>query len=69
MFLFRDLLKKLFRFLSSFYSHSMVSAESFTDQLFSNILNYVQQSRSQTFSKLTLITGAMNVLHHMTTKY
>ncbi|CAF1410192.1 unnamed protein product [Rotaria magnacalcarata] len=64
----RDLLKKLFRFLSSFYSHSNVSSEFFTDKLFANILNYVRQSSSHTFSKLTLITGAMDVLHHITTK-
>ncbi|CAF4402992.1 unnamed protein product, partial [Rotaria sp. Silwood2] len=64
----RDLLKKLFRFLSSFYSHSIVSSEFFTDKLFSNILTYVQQSSSHTFSKLTLITGAMDVLHHITSK-
>ncbi|CAF5113206.1 unnamed protein product, partial [Rotaria sp. Silwood1] len=63
-----DLLKKLFRFLSSFYSHSIVSSEFFTDKLFSNILTYVQQSSSHTFSKLTLITGAMDVLHHITSK-
>jgi len=67
-FVFRDLLKKLFRFLTSFYSHSIVSSEFFTDKLFSNILNYVQQSNSHTFSKLTLITGAIDVLHQITSK-
>ncbi|CAF4086437.1 unnamed protein product [Rotaria sordida] len=64
----RDLLKKLFRFLSSFYSHSIISSEFFTDKLFSNILTYVKQSNSHTFSKLTLITGATDVLHHITLK-
>ncbi|CAF3288274.1 unnamed protein product, partial [Rotaria sp. Silwood2] len=63
-----DLLKKLFRFLSSFYSHSNVLSEFFTYKLFANILNYIRQSSSHTFSKLTLITGAMDVLHHITTK-
>ncbi len=65
---FRDLLKKLFRYLTSFYSHSIVSSEFFTEKLFSNILNYVQQSNSHTFSKLTLITGAIDVLHQITSK-
>lgn len=68
VFVFRDLLKKLFRFLTSFYSHSIVSSEFFTDKLFSNILNYIQQSNSHTFSKLTLITGAIDVLHQITSK-
>jgi len=65
----RELLKKLFRFLTSFYSHSIVSSEYFTEKLFSNVLNYIQQSSSHTFSKLTLITGAMDVLHQITTKF
>lgn len=69
IFIRRDLLKKLFRFLGSFYSHSIVTSEYFTDKLFSNILNYIQQSKSHTFSKLTLITGAMDVLHQITTKW
>ncbi len=64
----RDLLKKLFRFLTSFYSHSFVSSEFFTEKLFANILTYVQQSHSHTFSKLTLITGAIDVLHQITSK-
>jgi hypothetical protein len=64
----RDLLKKLFRFLTSFYSHSIVSSEFFTDKLFTNIFNYVQQCSSHTFSKLTLITGAIDVLHQITLK-
>ncbi len=64
----RDLLKKLFRFLTSFYSHSIVSSEYFTEKLFANILTYVQQSHSHTFSKLTLITGAIDVLHQITSK-
>ena len=64
----RDLLKRLFRFLTSFYSHSSVSSEFFTEKLFSNILIYIQQSQSHTFSKLTLISGAMDVLHQITSK-
>lgn len=65
---FRDLLKRLFRFLTSFYSHSNVSSEFFTEKLFTNILTYVQQCHSHTFSKLTLITGAIDVLHQITSK-
>ncbi|CAF1556450.1 unnamed protein product, partial [Adineta ricciae] len=64
----RDLLKKLFRFLTSFYSHSSVTSEFFTEKLFTNVLNYIKQSSSHTFSKLTLITGAIDVLHQITTK-
>ncbi|CAF3588391.1 unnamed protein product, partial [Adineta steineri] len=64
----RDLLKKLFRFLTSFYSHEIVSSEFFTEKLFTNIFYYIKQSSSHTFSKLTLITGAIDVLHQITSK-
>lgn len=67
-FSFRDLLKKLFRFLSSFYAHPIVSNEYFTERLFSNIFILIQQSKSQTLSKLTLISGAMDVLQQITAK-
>ncbi|CAM4844299.1 unnamed protein product [Rotaria magnacalcarata] len=50
-FLQSRLVKKMIRFLSS---------EFFTNKLFANILNYVQQSSSHIFSKLTLTTGAMD---------
>ncbi|UJR37939.1 hypothetical protein I4U23_030624 [Adineta vaga] len=45
-----------------------VTCEFFTEKLFTNILNYIKQSSSHTFSKLTLITGAIDALHQMTTK-